>query len=130
MRFIEGESLRAAIARHHAAARGSSANDASQALALPHLLRRFLDVCNALSYAHHRGIVHRDLKPSNIMLGPYGETLLLDWGLAKPIGRPTESESVDRPEPTLRPSSGGSGSPTLGPSRHPALHEPKSLGHP
>src|SRR5262249_10958474 len=57
-----------------------------------------------LAYAHSRGVIHRDLKPSNIMLGKYGETLLVDWGLAKVLGRP-EGESAGE-EVTLRPSSG------------------------
>jgi serine/threonine protein kinase len=50
------------------------------------LLLRFLDVCNALDYAHSKGVLHRDIKPSNIMLGKYGETLVVDWGLAKVVG--------------------------------------------
>src|SRR5262249_25522794 len=64
-----------------------------------HLLGRFLDVCNALEYAHSRGVLHRDLKPGNILLGKYGETLVVDWGLAKVIDR-AEAENTEGLLPT------------------------------
>ncbi len=48
-------------------------------------------MCNAIEYAHSRGVLHRDLKPGNIMLGKYGETLVVDWGLAKALGATSES---------------------------------------
>ena len=80
------------------------------------MLRRFVDVCNAIAYAHSRGVLHRDLKPGNIMLGKYGETLVVDWGLAKAGVRGDELElSEQSREATLRPAS-GSGS-RKGPAR-------------
>jgi len=102
MRFIKGESLKEAIDRFHNSQAKESAG--AHALAWRQLLRRFIDVCNAIAYAHSRGVLHRDLKPSNIMLGKYGETLVVDWGLAKVTGRP---ESIpDLGEDELKASSG------------------------
>ena len=84
MRFIEGETLSKAIARYH---RGeiSGLGPGEKRLAFRRLLDQFVDVCHVINYAHDRGVIHRDIKPDNIMLGPYGETLVVDWGLAKRI---------------------------------------------
>ncbi len=58
------------------------------------LLQRFLSVCQTLAFAHRRGIIHRDLKPANIMLGEFGETVVLDWGLARTIRRDLSDSSA------------------------------------
>ncbi len=105
MRFIRGDSLKTTIAEFHE----NAGTAVDRSLALRRLLKRFLDVCNAVDYAHARGVVHRDLKPANIIVGKYGETLVVDWGLAKALGR-DDSGAEER---ALRPSSGGGSSDTL-----------------
>lgn len=84
MRLIRGESLLEVLERFHAVDVGGKL--AERMPELRKLLVRFVDVCNAVDYAHSKGVIHRDLKPSNIMVGKYGETLVVDWGLAKVIG--------------------------------------------
>jgi tetratricopeptide (TPR) repeat protein/tRNA A-37 threonylcarbamoyl transferase component Bud32 len=89
MRLIRGQSLRQAIGDYHTGpgAPDAAARDPVAAkVALRGLVRRLIAVCESLAYAHSRGVLHRDIKPSNIMLGDYGETLLVDWGLAKAHG--------------------------------------------
>ncbi len=110
MRFIRGDSLKEAIATFHAD-KQEKPDPGAHGLGLRQLLRRFLDVCNAIEYAHQRGILHRDLKPGNVMVGKYGETLVVDWGLAKAAGR---AESA-RPsaEGTLVPVSASGSAETL-----------------
>ncbi len=90
MRFVKGDSLKDAIERFYQAD-ASGRDPGERSLEFRKLLGRFIDVCNAVGYAHSRGVLHRDLKPGNVMLGPYGETLVVDWGLAKVVGRPEEA---------------------------------------
>lgn len=99
MRFIRGESLDSQIKRYHESK--SELGSSEQRLRIRKMLGNVVSVCRTIAYAHTRGIVHRDIKPQNIMLGKYGETLVVDWGLALPIGRDSRFRVTD--ETTLRP---------------------------
>jgi tetratricopeptide (TPR) repeat protein/tRNA A-37 threonylcarbamoyl transferase component Bud32 len=85
MPFVQGRTLQAAVAEYHA---GDAPGGTPREVQRRRLLEVFVRVCETVAYAHSRGVIHRDLKPDNIMLGPYGEALLLDWGLAKVLGQP------------------------------------------
>jgi len=81
MKLIQGTTMRDAIKAYHA----MPPDDGFRHLAFTKLLQNFIDVCHAIAFAHERGVLHRDLKPANVMLGDFGETMVLDWGLAKLI---------------------------------------------
>jgi eukaryotic-like serine/threonine-protein kinase len=109
MRFVEGQGLREAIKDFHEGdqAKGDSG---ARRVAFRELLGRFVAVCNAIAFAHSKGVLHRDLKPENVMLGKYGETLVVDWGLAKPIGRAEHQTPSD--VSLIQPQSGSGVTPT------------------
>jgi serine/threonine protein kinase len=79
MKSVRGKTLQEAI---------KESNDLDDRL---DLLPHFVDLCYGIAYAHSRGIIHRDIKPSNVMIGDFGETVILDWGLAKRLNRRGES---------------------------------------
>ena len=98
MRFIRGETLQDAIDAFHADDRPGR-DPSERSMALRELLDRFVSICNTVGYAHSRGILHRDLKPRNVMLGQFDETLVVDWGLAKPFAR--REDAADAGEEAL-----------------------------
>src|SRR5208282_1490224 len=110
MRFIRGDSLKEAMEHFHADA-ALETDPGRRSLELRELLRRFVDVCNAIDYAHSRGVLHRDIKPANVIVGKHGETLVVDWGLAKPLGRVEPGSGAG--ERLLMPSSASGSSETL-----------------
>jgi tetratricopeptide (TPR) repeat protein/tRNA A-37 threonylcarbamoyl transferase component Bud32 len=93
MRLIKGETFTDAIKRFHDADLPGR-DPGERSLALRELLARFVAVCNAVAYAHSKGVLHRDLKPDNVMLGAFGETLVIDWGLAKVLGRTADDSPL------------------------------------
>jgi serine/threonine protein kinase len=68
---------------------------------LPDRLRLFLRICDAVAFAHARGVLHRDLKPANVMVGAFGEVLVMDWGLAKILREQSAEMPEEDPEATV-----------------------------
>ena len=94
MRLIEGQTLGEAIERHR-----TKPSDQGRET----LLRYFIAVCNAVAYAHSRQILHRDLKPSNVMVGPYGDVQVMDWGLSKNLSGQQPTDLTNAGENRLAP---------------------------
>ncbi len=100
MRFVRGRTLTEAVRAYHkkrAAGRADSVE-------MVGLLESFASVCQAVAYAHSRGVIHRDLKGQNIVLGDFGEVIVLDWGLAKRVGLdPAQVQVQERGGPAAVP---------------------------
>ncbi len=98
MQYVNGSTLESAILSldkdtpHHLRIRDS--------VNFRRLLQHFLDICNTVHYAHTQGVIHRDLKPANVMIGEFGETFVVDWGLAKLTQESGTQEDKRQNEPT------------------------------
>lgn len=107
MRFVKGRTLAQAVREFHETKGAAS----SSTMNFVGLLNAFVSVCQAVAYAHSRGVIHRDIKGQNVVLGDFGEVILLDWGLAKVLGT---SDPDPGPSPAIVLDPGSSGEETGG----------------
>jgi eukaryotic-like serine/threonine-protein kinase len=117
MKLLDGKPYSKVIAEF----REMLADDPARTVEFRRLLGIFVDVCHAIEFAHQRNVLHRDLKPDNVMVGRFGEAIVVDWGLAKAMHEaadessddqePPESDLASTPDP-IRPADVGQASPT------------------
>ena len=108
MRFVRGKTLSEAVRAYHK----KRITGEADMVGMVELLSNFASVCHAVAYAHSRGIIHRDLKGQNVVLGDFGEVIVLDWGLAKRIGPDqflVAAEESAPKDPALAPMAGEPG---------------------
>lgn len=91
MPYVEGETLRQIINRARKEEKLSDKKEEPTA-SIPYLTRLFVNVCQAIAYAHSHGVLHRDIKGENVIVGKFGEVMILDWGLTKLMHQPEEKE--------------------------------------
>lgn len=95
MPFVQGETLKQIFRKARLQEKKGEKPD-QLAGSIPALVRLFLSVCQAVAYSHSKGVLHRDLKPENVIIGQYGQVVILDWGLAKLIG--DKKEDIEETE--------------------------------
>jgi tRNA A-37 threonylcarbamoyl transferase component Bud32 len=93
MRFVKGKTLADVTREYHR----KKAAGQSDSLSFLTLVNAFVAVCNTIAYAHSRGVIHRDLKGQNVVLGDFGEVMVLDWGLAKVMSQDDSAEPLIMP---------------------------------
>ena len=103
MKLIEGRTLKDVLSKLR-----KKDIETAELFGRTRLMNIFRSVCMAIGFAHSRGVIHRDIKPSNIMVGEYGEVLVLDWGVAKVVGRDDALSHLDDSVQTKRSASGDS----------------------
>ena len=96
MKEIKGRSLSEAIKALHAAVRDQQWQTAEGGLTFHRLIDIFYQVCQGVAYAHSKGVLHRDIKPENVMLGEFGEVLVVDWGIAKILSQFVSADTEER----------------------------------
>ena len=92
MRFVKGQTLTEVIQETHSRRKSATQAGISE---LIKLLNTFVSICQTIAYAHSRNIIHRDLKGDNVVVGDFGEVIVLDWGLAKHLDEPSMESNVD-----------------------------------
>ena len=97
MKLVRGQTLAQAIRAYHAF--HSDSDDA--VVEFQKLLASFLSVCQTIEYCHSKRVLHRDLKPQNIIVGKYGETIVLDWGLARTLDDEQQTDVENDPEQSV-----------------------------